>query len=87
MEGCKITPIYLVCATSKLFYYIHQALNTLKASAKAKLADNHNVVEGTNKRFLTRLEEKIVAIFGMDALDGDQELGETGFQYEEVSVF
>ncbi len=61
-----------------------QTFNGIKASAKAKLADNHNCDNGTAPKSLNRLEEKILAIYGLDSLDGDQRLGEAGFNYKKV---
>lgn len=34
---------------------------------------------------LTRAEERIVSICGINNLDGEQELGEGGFRYDKVS--
>lgn len=61
-----------------------QTFNTIKSSAKAKLADVHNNADGLVKKPLTRLEEKIVSTYGMDSMDGQQSLGEAGFQYKKV---
>lgn len=34
---------------------------------------------------LTRLEERVISICGINNMDGEQGLGEGGFRYEEVS--
>lgn len=57
----------------------------IKSAAKAKLADDHNI--GSIRKPLTRLEEKIISIYGMDCMDGCQSLGETGFRYRKVRGF
>lgn len=61
-----------------------QTFNSIKASAKAKLADDHNKDEGHKKKNLTRLEEKVLSIFGIDIMDGLQSVGEAGFKYDKV---
>lgn len=61
-----------------------QTFNNIKSGAKAKLADEHNRENGTPKKPLTRLEEKIVSMYGMDNMDGDQNLGEGGFVYNKT---
>lgn len=64
-----------------------QIFNNIKTSAKTKLADDHNNFSGTIPKSLTRLEEKIISIIGIDCMDGDQDLGEAGFQYQKVLFF
>lgn len=79
------TVILFQFLTLQLIYFLpffFQTFNTIKAAAKAKLADDHN--NGSIGKPLTRLEEKIVSIYGMDCMDGIQGLGETGFQYKKV---
>lgn len=58
----------------------------IKGSAKTKLADMR---KNRNQRgvILTRMEERVVALCGLDNMDGEQELGEGGFRYEEVKNF
>ncbi|KAJ6639620.1 hypothetical protein Bhyg_12367, partial [Pseudolycoriella hygida] len=58
--------------------------DSIKASAKVKLADIHNKPEGRNKHVLTRLEEKIVSTYGMDLIDGYQIVGQSGFNYQKT---
>ncbi|KAJ6643310.1 hypothetical protein Bhyg_08270 [Pseudolycoriella hygida] len=61
---------------------ISATFNDIKASAKTKLANDHSNFSGTVTKSLNRLEEKIASIYGIDCLDGDQQLGEGGFQYQ-----
>lgn len=68
-------------------FFCIQTFNSIKSSAKAKLADDHNNTDGIITKPLTRLEEKIVAIYGMNNLDGEQRLGEAGFQYNKVRFY
>lgn len=39
---------------------------------------------GRGSKTLTRLEEKLVSVYGIDNLDGQQGLGEAGFTYDQV---
>lgn len=61
-----------------------QTFGTIKASAKAKLADVHNNPDGSTSKPLSRLEEKVISIYGLDCMDGHQSLGEAGFRYAKV---
>lgn len=53
-----------------------------------KLAVNrsNNNEFGRGGKVLTRLEEKIVSVYGIENLDGQQGLGECGFDYQEVAI-
>lgn len=39
---------------------------------------------GRGRKTLTRLEEKVISVYGLDNLDGQQGLGEAGFKYDKV---
>lgn len=39
---------------------------------------------GKNTKKLTELDERILAMYGIDIIDGHQGLGEGGFPYEKV---
>lgn len=59
----------------------------MKGQAKMKLAikrSNDNEY-GRGRKTLTRLEEKLVSVYGIENLDGQQGLGECGFDYNEVA--
>lgn len=51
-----------------------------------KLAINrsNNNAFGRGSKVLTRLEEKLISVYGIENLDGQQGLGEGGFNYNEV---
>lgn len=85
MESCNILFIFHHSLLHRFFTLLYfQTFNSIKASAKEKLADVHN---GGKGRPLNRLEEKIIAIYGLDVLDGEQRLGEAGFNYKKVKHF
>lgn len=49
-----------------------------------KIADAHHNPKAMTP--LTRLEEKVIAAYGMDYMDGNQNVGEAGFQYRMVAI-
>ncbi|KAJ6647873.1 hypothetical protein Bhyg_03096 [Pseudolycoriella hygida] len=63
-------------------------LDYIKGNAKKKLAVNRSDSNefGRGSKILNRLEEKIVSVYGIENLDGQQGLGECGFDNDETVV-
>lgn len=51
---------------------------------KLALNRSNNNEFGRGRKVLTRLEEKLVSVYGLQNLDGQQGLGEGGFKYNKV---